>query len=414
MPIELITGLPGNAKTLYGIQSTVKRAKEENRPIYYDGIKELIEDDPRLQGTSWTKFDSSKWHEVVPSGSLIFIDEAQKIFRARNMGATPPVYVTELEEHRHKGIDFVMTTQHPRLIDPAVKVLTQTHRHMVRVSGFEMSTVHKWDSIKAEPDKPAGRKDSEKVRWSFPKELYGVYKSADEHTIKKSIPGRVKLLGVLLLLLIAMGWYLTSYFAKKTAASEQSSTATVDSPFQATTPPQGGFRSEAFAERALPPDPVADAEQYVFKETPRVSGLPYTAPKYDTITVPTRAPVPAMCVQIGSAAGGGKIDCRCYTQQATRIPDMEFNMCIEFARNGHFQDFDAEPQRQEQRVERSREAIAPIPDVPLRENYGAPQVIAFNETPASLSAVRPSTNPDNGPPNRPNVRIATVPAPAVQ
>jgi zona occludens toxin len=140
MPIELITGLPGNAKTLYGIQSTIKRAKEENRPVYYDGIKELIEDDPRLEGTTWTKFDAAKWHEVVPSGSLIFIDEAQKIFRARNMGATPPIYVTELEEHRHKGIDFVMTTQHPRLIDPAIKVLTQTHKHMVRVSGFEMFT----------------------------------------------------------------------------------------------------------------------------------------------------------------------------------------------------------------------------------------------------------------------------------
>lgn len=375
MPIELITGLPGNAKTLYGIQSTVKRAKEENRPVYYDGIKELIEDDPRLQGTSWTRFDSSKWHEVVPSGSLIFIDEAQKIFRARNMGATPPIYVTELEEHRHRGIDFVMTTQHPRLIDPAVKVLTQTHKHMVRVSGFEMSTVHKWDSIKAEPDKPAGRRDSEKLRWAFPKELYGVYKSADEHTIKKSIPARVKLLIGLGVIFIALVAYFVMFLKNKTTAPELSNPASVVT--------QAGQVNvdqvmPAGAGRARPVDPVEDIKDYAWRQTPRIVGLPHTAPKYDEITVPVRAPVPAMCIQIGSAQSEKGINCRCWSQQATKM-EVEFNMCMQFARDGRFQDFDAErDQDRTDRMAKGEAVMSKHQDVAMGPNH---QVISFPSVP---------------------------------
>lgn len=402
MPIHLITGLPGNGKTLYTISQVRAWAQLENRQVYYHGIPELTLD--------WVHLEDPKEWAKCPPGAIVVLDEAQKIFRNRSMGAQPPSYVAELETHRHLGIDLVFITQHPALIDPSVRRLAGRHEHLVRINGSAASTVHRWESVKDNCDKQAARRDSEKKRWKFDKSIYALYKSAEVHTVKSFIPGRMKLMGVLGILLVALLWYFSDFIKKKTTASDQAAGPTVDSPFQATNSSGGGFRSEAFADRAPPPDPVADAEQYVFKETPRVTGLPYTAPKYDAITTPTRAPVPAMCVQIGSVAGNGKIDCRCYTQQATRIPDMEFNMCIEFARNGHFQDFDAEPDRQRERVERSSQAIAPIPNVPLRENYGAPQVIAFNEVPDTLSPSRPSTDPNNGPPNRANVRIATVPA----
>ena len=82
--IELITGLPGNSKTLFSIRHLIDRASQENRAVYYSGLKEFKADDPRLKGTTWTEFDPLKWHETVPSGALIFIDEAQTIFRARS------------------------------------------------------------------------------------------------------------------------------------------------------------------------------------------------------------------------------------------------------------------------------------------------------------------------------------------
>lgn len=402
MPIHLITGLPGNGKTLYTISQVREWALKENRQVYYHGIPELTLD--------WVLLEDPKEWAKCPPGSIVVLDEAQKIFRNRSMGAQPPQYVADLETHRHLGIDLVFITQHPALIDPSVRRLAARHEHLVRINGSQASTVHRWESVKDNCDKTAARKDSEKKKWKFDKSIYSLYKSAEVHTVKAFIPSRYKLMAVLFVLMACMVWYFVYFIKKKTAASEESAVATASSSYQGADAPARGFHSESMAS-APPPDPVADVQQYVFKETPRVVGLPYTAPKYDQITVPTRAPVPAMCVQIGSAAGG-KIDCRCYTQQATRIPDMEFNMCLEFARNGHFQDFDAEPQRQEQRVERSQSAIERIPDVALRQNYGAPQVMAFNEVPDAVRAgPRPAGDPNTGPPNRPNTRTATVTTP---
>lgn len=375
MPIDLITGLPGNAKTLFALQLLIDRATKEQRPVYYDGLKEFKADDPRLNGTSWIQFDSSKWHDEVPNGSLIFVDEAQKIFRARNMGATPPKYVTELEEHRHRGIDFVMVTQHPRLIDPAVKVLTQTHRHMVRIEGWEMSTVHRWESIKADPEKPTSRKDSEKTKWSFAKDLYGLYKSADEHTFKKRIPPRLKMLVGLAVVFVALVAFMVYFLKKKVSTSDPAPAA-----ISATSP--GAQRNGVNVADVLPPgdrpqtvDPIEDAKAFAASYTPRVEGLPHTAPRYDAITVPVRAPVPAMCVQVGTVKRQGGPDCRCYSQDGTAM-HVGFNMCMEFANDGRFQDFEPDPGKRQERVERSQAVLA------AREEPGySDRVVSFPGVP---------------------------------
>lgn len=378
--IEVITGLPGNAKTLHALGLVIRRAKAENRPVYYANLKEFKNDDPRLQGTTWIEFDPAKWHEEVPSGSIILIDEAQKIFRNRSLGTVPGKHVTELEEHRHKGLDFYMITQHPSLIDPAIRKLTQSHRHMVRIWGMEASTVHKWSGIKENCDKPGGRADSEKSKWVFEKNLYGLYHSADQHTMKKSVPTRVWLLLGLIVALLAVGYYITTYFKKQTTV--QSTPATSSG-----TVGQSGQAGAAAGQPggAVLVDPMADLQQYVFKETPRVSGLPHTAPKYDQITEPVRAPVPSMCVQVGNPAQRRDVQCKCYTQQGTPMA-VEFNMCIEFARNGYFQDFDAErDRRMDHQAAQGQAVLASRPDQPIRSGSN---VVAFAKVPDDVPRVQ--------------------------
>jgi len=326
--IELITGLPGNAKTLFTIGEVKRRAAAEGRPVYYAGIKELSLD--------WIPIDPHNWMEA-PSGAIIVIDECQKVFRNRSVGSIPPTYVTELEEHRHKGIDFYLITQHPSLIDPAIRRLTQTHKHMIRVFGMERSTVHKWNGCMDNPDKASSRKDSEKTLWNFDKSLYGVYKSADQHTMKRSIPKAAKLLLLVPVLLILAVWAVKRVTLDKHKVDEPAAVA------NAPAAPAGepGQRQQGLPDRAEPFDPIADAKAYVAMNTPRVEGLAYTAPKYDEITRPVRAPIPAMCVQIGTPRGDTDVRCKCYSQQGTPL-DVKFNMCMEFARNGWFKDFDEE------------------------------------------------------------------------
>lgn len=377
--IELITGLPGNAKTLYTIGEVKKRAELENRAVYYAGIKELQLD--------WTEIDPLKWNEVVPSGAIIVIDECQKIFRNRSMGSQPPKYVSDLEEHRHKGLDFYLITQHPSLIDPAIRRLTQVHKHLIRIYGMEASTVHKWNVCTDNPDKAPSRKDSEKVRWGFDRTLYGVYKSADEHTMRRSIPLRLKLLALVPVLIGLAFWAVYKLtVGKVSAGAEVSAPKAVPTspgavaarrPVSPLDPGQDGLPS-----RPVPFDPVADAERFVQQATPRVEGLAYTAPKYDAITAPVRAPVPAACVQKGN-------DCKCYSQQATPL-DVTFNMCLGFARNGFFQEFDADGDRRES--ERTARATQVLDD----RGQG-------KAMPNGFSQVAAFTNPPPDPPHVPRV-----------
>jgi zona occludens toxin len=348
MAITLITGLPGNAKTLHAISEVVEQAARENRPVYHAGLKGLNIDHPRLKGTQWIELDPLRWHETVPSGSLIFIDEAQKVFRSRSLGSIPPKHVTELEEHRHKGLDFVMVTQHPSLIDPSVRKLTQTHKHLVRIWGMEATTVHRWDAVRDNCDKPTARKDSESLKWVFDKSLYGVYHSADVHTMKRRIPGRVKMLVVLPLLVFGLGYY--TYIKLKHPAVQPT-----PSPIMAASPGQTGALAAAAssgtpaaASSQLPlaiTDPVADAKSYLGMREPRIQGLPETAPRYDQLTAAVRVPVPAMCVQIGDPHQKEiPVRCKCYSQQGT-VLDTEFNMCVQLAQGGRFLDFNPDPDR---------------------------------------------------------------------
>lgn len=377
MAIELITGLPGNAKTLLALERVIKRSSSENRPVYYAGVNGLVQDDPRLLGIPWTEFDALKWHEVVPTGAIIFIDEGQQIFRSRSMGAVPPKHVTELETHRHKGLDFVITTQHPSLVDPAIRKLTQVHIHMVRISGFQMSTMHMWSSgVRDNCDKPGGRKDSEKTKWAFNKSLYGVYKSADVHTMKAKIPGRAKFLAALVVVFGLMIWWMVGFMAKKTGAAESaqvasSSSSSTPNPFTPGQVQPVGSVHAAF-------DPVQDARRYVQQETPRVVGLVHTAPKYDEITKPTRAPVPAACIQIGSLSSGKTPGCKCYSQSGTPMP-VEYNMCISIANNGYFLDFN--PEGGGGRALEGQQGAAAAPGRDVVASVAPSQVLSFAHVP---------------------------------
>jgi len=367
--LTLITGLPGNAKTLHAIAFVKKWAERENRPVYYSGIPALTLD--------WQEIDPLKWFDV-PAKAIVIIDECQKVFRNRSLGSVPGKHVTELETHRHLGIDLVFITQHPSLIDPAIRKLTQCHKHLVRIWGMEASTVHQWGEVRDNCDKPAGRKDSEKTKWGFDKSVYKLYKSSDEHTMKRSIPTRVKMLFILPFVLIALGYLVYSQmFGKQNVPGASPASSAALNPLGASVLP-------APAVVAVAPvfDALADAKQFLAMSTPRVEGLLHTAPKYDDLTKPSTVPVPAMCVQSGDH--GSK--CKCYSQQGTPM-DIKFSMCVGFAREGFFQDFN--PDRDKKESLRTAESVKVLDG--RQENIsgsGNSNIVAFN-SPSPSSADYP-------------------------
>lgn len=310
--IYLITGLPGNGKTLYSLWHIRDRAKAENRQVYVSGI-------PDLNIPEWHQIDeeaSKKWFELPP-GSIIVIDEAQRIFRPRAGRGEPPEHVSQLETHRHNGYDIYLITQHPSLIDQNVRRLAGTHRHIQRTFGMARAVIHEWGEVHM--DCELRRTDSSKTTWSFPKDIYSLYKSAEVHTHKVQMPKQVWYLLAFVTIIGGLSWYVYTRMHSRINPDPKPR----DQPGQLATGQITAFAPDA----AL----VLTPAQYAASYTPRIPGLLHTAPRYDKLTEPTDAPYPMGCYEVAGT-------CKCVTQQGTPYRATR-DMCLSIVKNGYFKDW---------------------------------------------------------------------------
>ena len=202
--ITIRTGLPGAGKTLFSIYDYIARPPLGSAPVrevFVSGI-DLVPD-----MLPFTPLDEpTRWMDC-PAGSLVVIDESQRFFRNRPPGAPVPDYVAALETHRHLGIDLVLITQDPMLIDKHVRRLAGEHFHAKRTFGLSSITMYRWQRCVDDPLDFHTKKEAEKVRRKYPKKIYKCYKSAEIHTVKRKIPFRVWATFAVLLALGPIGWF---------------------------------------------------------------------------------------------------------------------------------------------------------------------------------------------------------------
>lgn len=191
--IDLNTGVPGSGKTLSMIERLFKmiarweKHPEEARPIFVLGIPDLVLPHAvvPLKSVQISKAGSPSlvpdW-DLMPDGSLVIIDEAQGVFPPRSSASTAPEHVAWLNTHRHHGFDIWLTTQHPKLIDNSVRALVGRHQHFRRLFGGQRSMIYEWDACS---DNLAGMKTAVTTFWSYPKNVFKWYKSAEIHTKQK-------------------------------------------------------------------------------------------------------------------------------------------------------------------------------------------------------------------------------------
>lgn len=312
--ITINTGLPRNGKTLFTITEVEKQRISENREVYYHGIPDLM--------LPWLPLDDpKKWFEL-PNKSIIVIDEAQQTFRPRGNGSAVPDYIEQFETHGHQGFDIYLITQHPMLIDGNIRRLTNSHNHVVRKFGNETATIHHWESCKETCDK--SRADSIKTTFNYPKQNYDLYKSASDHTVKAHVPLRMYMLYFgLPALVIALSVFAYFSFHKTMHSAEEKS-------LESKSALQSNFSGRNLTTGTSKKDD--DPNYYYVQNTPRIKDLALSMPKYDEVTKPKVAPVPAACIQSHSK-------CQCYTQQGTHMVVSE-DFCKSIVANGYFIDFD--------------------------------------------------------------------------
>jgi len=308
--IVVTTGVPGAGKTLWALTWVKAKAEKENRPVFYSGIADLK--------LPWTEIEAEKWADCPPN-AIIVIDECQRVFRPRMHGAKVPEFVEQLETHRHKGVDLVLITQHPMLVDSNVRRLCGLHFHVMRKWGTKSATVHEWGTIKDNCDK--SRDDSVRHEFRYPTANFALYKSAEVHTHKARIPYHFFLIALVPVAVGYAAWRVYHNWFPQAKAKDTTEAVAVPGQLVAA-PPQaqrGGGQGRGDS---------LTVQEYIAQFAPRVPGLHYTAPVYDKLTDPSVVPMPAACLQAATR-------CECFTQQATRL-DVPQDLCRSIVAGGFF------------------------------------------------------------------------------
>lgn len=315
----LITGKPGNGKTLFALKLISDRAQKEKRQVYYFGIPLTLQ-----FPFNWIELvDPQKWYECPPNSIVVF-DEAQKpgLFPPRANGSKAPQHVSELETHRHNGLDIYFMTQDPSLVDNHIKKLSEAHYHLIRKFGMQKSSVYLAQSAMTSIAN-ATLKNCIVSTFNFPAGIYGWYQSAQVHTHKRSIPARLMLFWAIppvLLVLIWISYQKVSTLGKSPDKKNDLTPSVLSLPSPGTS--SAPVHKETVAE-------------YVEKHKPRIEGLAYSAPVYDELTKPSSVPAISACI-------ASKSKCTCYTQQATLLA-VPAATCRQIAHDGYFQTFAAAP-----------------------------------------------------------------------
>lgn len=321
--IVLITGVPGSGKTLY----TVSRFLQESfadRKVYVNNIPDLLLPHEVLSGDGLSlssESDVFHWFDGrVEKGSVIVIDEAQRVFRPRSATAPVPTHVAKLETHRHMGLDFVLITQHPQLIDANVRRLVGRHLHVRRAFGLRGALVYEWDHCHMAIDNV---RQASKSIFRYKKKDFELYKSAEIHTKPTNkVPTMVKLFALVLLVLPVALWF--GYKRVMSAPVPEAASVLPELPEKELSVSRVG----GFGDRERRP---LTTSEYVASFEPRIEGMQHSAIRYDELTNPQRVPLPAACMS-------KKGDCKCFTQDGTPYKTTP-ELCREIVENGIFLDF---------------------------------------------------------------------------
>lgn len=156
------------------------------------------------------------WWLWCRPGDLIVIDEAQFVMPRGTLGRKPPYWLQAMEIHRHYGVDFLLITQHPQLIDTTVRALVGLHRHVRAVMGSPVCMVYVWDHA-SNPERYTTANKTTFIRRAA---HYALFHSAAAH-VKPPSAGRWGLVAAPLLLVVGLGglaWKVSAFGGKADAS----------------------------------------------------------------------------------------------------------------------------------------------------------------------------------------------------
>lgn len=314
--ITLITGTPGSGKSVYAVWHEIKAAIEKGRNVYSCGIPKLTlpaipmkDDEARAWYKTQPKINVDDPDEIVKlsaieEGSLIVIDEVQRLWRPTGAGVISPD-IAALETHRHFGLDFVVITQHPSLLHRNVRALVGRHIHLRATAlGNYLYEFPEWCE---NPQTKSARQSCVRSRYRLPKAAFSLYESASLHVkTSKRLPIQYFIFFAVLLAVPVGGYLFVKNMYDRTHLTEK-----------AVDPVLSGVGKSGTVSAVSP-----GAVSSVPEEKPVYLNVVMVTPQIDWSKV-------AACVS-------NKNVCRCYGDAAERlaVPDRACRDAIEFGWSG--------------------------------------------------------------------------------
>lgn len=309
--IRLFTGLPGSFKTCHAVR-VIKQAVAAGRPVYVTNIEGL-----NVPGVELWE-DPSDW-EALPQNALLVVDEAQKYWRASRDLKIPPE-IQALETHRHKGIDFLLTTQQPGYLLKHLRGLVGEHVHHIRTGKMRAKTLT-YNRCCEDLTSAVEAKKSELGLFIALPEDFTSYVSTVQDTHKPRLNRRTILLAVAALAICTVFGVAgkgTIWGKKKldTAQADAGTAAPAAARF-------GGTNAHQ------------TSEGYTNSLRPRHAAMPWSAPVFDDRQAVAQPEVYCMASMPGLKADGtnGRESCTCITEQGTGYA-IEFDQCRLIASHG--------------------------------------------------------------------------------
>lgn len=324
--ITLITGAPGSGKTAYAVNEVLKLLKQGDRIVITHGITDLKLPTRRAYCKSETCESCrksqlpddadyiDKWHLWVPDNAILLLDEVQEIWPNYNERKEPVDSIKGFEKHRHRGLDFILLTQHPTFISNHVQRLCSVHKHLTASWARRYVMEYPKVTVSLTESATAGVKST----YVLPKRVFGLYKSATTHySVSRKIPAAVYVLCLALLVVVYTGFKVSRVFqpAIDYAAGEKSSVSS---------------GSVAAGSSFVNSVSAASESQKALDFTPRYPGFLESAPAYDSLRKVSDFPRITACVQ-----SKAKAKCTCYTGQATVYPTT-LERCQSWIKNPDF------------------------------------------------------------------------------